>query len=249
MELTQQQAGRDGTALGDVDGDPDELSHSTALGASHRLPEPPSSQLSLPLDVGRNTQGVLHLGLDGSSRRSFDDADRASAQQIADRAGLGFTSSLLREEEHHIALRLQQALLPGELLFCPGVDLVARYEAGSDLLEVGGDWYDTFLPADPAELGGMRGAIREWTGQFDGARLPARRSTGTVELDVCRTAAALVVRVRDHGRLPAPAPSFDSRGRGTDIIRTLTTGFVRRTGRRGTTVHFSVPTEGQATHD
>lgn len=198
VALTQQQAGRDGTALGDVDGDPDELAHSAALGASHRLPEPPSSQLSLPLDLGRDTQGVLHLGLDGSSRRSFDDADRASAQQIADRAGLAFTSSLLREEEHHIARRLQQALLPDELLFCPGVDLVARYEAGSDLLEVGGDWYDTFLLAD--------GRLGLSVGDVVGHGLEAAAAMGRLR----RGLAALARRTSQPGQLSTMLDEFAS---------------------------------------
>jgi serine phosphatase RsbU (regulator of sigma subunit)/integral membrane sensor domain MASE1 len=49
--------------------------------------------------------------------------------------------------ERHIAIRLQQALLPGELDH-PGLEIAARYEAGSDSLLVGGDWYDLFTLPD-----------------------------------------------------------------------------------------------------
>jgi PAS domain S-box-containing protein len=49
-----------------------------------------------------------------------------------------------REREHQVALQLQRALLPQRTLTRPGIDIAARYEAGSATLEVGGDWYDTF---------------------------------------------------------------------------------------------------------
>ncbi|MEU4217087.1 SpoIIE family protein phosphatase [Actinoplanes sp. NPDC026623] len=49
-----------------------------------------------------------------------------------------------RDREHRVALQLQRALLPTGTLVRDGVDIAARYEAGSSTLEVGGDWYDTF---------------------------------------------------------------------------------------------------------
>lgn len=49
------------------------------------------------------------------------------------------------EQEHQIALALQHALLPRELITPAGVSVAARYEAGSATLEVGGDWYDVFV--------------------------------------------------------------------------------------------------------
>ena len=49
------------------------------------------------------------------------------------------------EQEHQIALALQHALLPRELVTPAGVSVAARYEAGSATLEVGGDWYDVFV--------------------------------------------------------------------------------------------------------
>ena len=44
--------------------------------------------------------------------------------------------------ERQIALRLQEALLPGRPIVYPEVSVAARYEAGSEALLVGGDWYD-----------------------------------------------------------------------------------------------------------
>ena len=54
----------------------------------------------------------------------------------------------LYEREHRIALRLQQALLPEEVVSHPAVAIATRYQAGSELMEVGGDWYDTFALED-----------------------------------------------------------------------------------------------------
>jgi PAS domain S-box-containing protein len=51
-------------------------------------------------------------------------------------------------EEREIAVGFQRALLPDRLIPPDGVSCSARYEAGSDALEVGGDWYDAFLLAD-----------------------------------------------------------------------------------------------------
>ena len=51
--------------------------------------------------------------------------------------------------ERQIALRLQEALLPGRPMTYPQVSVAARYEAGSEALLVGGDWYDVIhLPDD-----------------------------------------------------------------------------------------------------
>jgi len=121
------------------------------------------------------------------------------------------------------------------------------------------------LPADPAELGPMRAAVREWAlpiglpdrtlrrlliavgeavaNSIEHAYL--RRATGHVEIDLCETATAVVVRIRDDGAWLMPERDFDSRGRGTSIIARLADGFVRHVGRRGTIVHFRIPKESE----
>lgn len=48
-----------------------------------------------------------------------------------------------RLRNHELAVRIQRGLLPDRLLSKPGIDIAARYEAASDALEVGGDWYDS----------------------------------------------------------------------------------------------------------
>jgi serine phosphatase RsbU (regulator of sigma subunit)/integral membrane sensor domain MASE1 len=53
-----------------------------------------------------------------------------------------------RHRERELATRLQHALLPERLVEHEGLELAARYEAASELLAVGGDWYDTIVLRD-----------------------------------------------------------------------------------------------------
>jgi type II secretory pathway pseudopilin PulG len=48
----------------------------------------------------------------------------------------------LYAEQRSIAETLQHALLPSDLPQLPGLQLGARYEAGAEGVEIGGDWYD-----------------------------------------------------------------------------------------------------------
>jgi serine phosphatase RsbU (regulator of sigma subunit)/integral membrane sensor domain MASE1 len=54
-------------------------------------------------------------------------------------------AEIQRTTEREVAIRLQTALLPGVELNHPYVDVAARYEAGTEGLVAGGDWYDVFL--------------------------------------------------------------------------------------------------------
>jgi anti-sigma regulatory factor (Ser/Thr protein kinase) len=73
------------------------------------------------------------------------------------------------------------------------------------------------------------------------------RDGGDVAVDIAqRPDGSLLVLVRDNGRFrAAPAPGGD-RGRGTDIMRALTTDFSRDSTSAGTTVRFRVPVEEPA---
>jgi serine phosphatase RsbU (regulator of sigma subunit) len=56
----------------------------------------------------------------------------------------------LYAEQRGIAQTLQHALLPDSLPQIPGIESSARYEAGEEGVEIGGDWYDVI------DLGGSR---------------------------------------------------------------------------------------------
>ena len=109
---------------------------------------PPTSPVSPPA-----TASVVHLAV-GEVRGVLVlhgpllDAPRAFWDEVAARAALLLENARLLELEHAIALRLQRALLPERLVQQEHLGVGARYAAGSDGLEVGGDWYDSHQLAD-----------------------------------------------------------------------------------------------------
>jgi sigma-B regulation protein RsbU (phosphoserine phosphatase) len=65
----------------------------------------------------------------------------AQCAQALERAGL-------YEHQRHIALTLQAGLLPRRLPAIPGAEIAARYNAGGEAIEVGGDFYDVFAAGE-----------------------------------------------------------------------------------------------------
>jgi len=72
------------------------------------------------------------LGYVGST---FDIHDRRRAEE---------EQRAQRDAEHRIAVHLQRSLLPREVLRDPRIEIAARWEASGPLLQVGGDWYESF---------------------------------------------------------------------------------------------------------
>ncbi|MEV4709271.1 SpoIIE family protein phosphatase [Actinoplanes sp. NPDC049316] len=105
------------------------------------------SHLAVPLALG-DQRGVLMLGITEPERPLFGDDDLAFVTDLAARVALVLTSTHAREQQHRIATRLQRALLPDRLVTHPRLSVAARYRAGSALLDVGGDWYDTYTWPD-----------------------------------------------------------------------------------------------------
>lgn len=85
--------------------------------------------------------------------------ERELAMGLAARSALEAESQKReRRREQEIAKSVQRGLLPDRLLNRPGMDIAARYETASDLLEVGGDWYDT-IQLDDSRIGLVVGDI------------------------------------------------------------------------------------------
>jgi len=105
----------------------------------------PRSHMAVPLDLGAGTKGVLMVGLVDPERPAYNDEDLGFLADLARSVGNVLAASQLRRDEHNAAVRLQQALLPDSIIWHPDIVIEARYHAASDLLEVGGDWYDTFM--------------------------------------------------------------------------------------------------------
>ena len=101
------------------------------------------SLLGVPLLVGGNVIGVIHVG--SLSGRRFGQEDVELLQLAADRAALAL-HSIMSQDDALAALALHRSLLPTALPSVPGLDLAARYVTGSGT--VGGDWYDVFILPD-----------------------------------------------------------------------------------------------------
>ncbi len=108
-------------------------------------------------------------------------------------------------EEREIALGLQRTLLPERLEMPLRVACSARYEAGSETLEVGGDWYDAFLLRD--------GRLAVTVGDVVGHGVAAAAAMGQL-----RTAlAALSEYASSPGDLLARLDGFLDRTSSTDF--------------------------------
>jgi serine phosphatase RsbU (regulator of sigma subunit) len=102
----------------------------------------PSSGLTLPLRGRGRTLGALTLYLDGD--RELTEAEQATAQEIADRAGLALDNVRLFSQQQQLAEELQRSLLTGAFT-SDQADVVVRYTPAVEAARVGGDWYDAFV--------------------------------------------------------------------------------------------------------
>jgi serine phosphatase RsbU (regulator of sigma subunit)/anti-sigma regulatory factor (Ser/Thr protein kinase) len=144
------------------------------------------------------------------AQRTWDAIERARAEQAL---------RLVHEEEHRVSLGLQRALLPATVLQHPGVAIAARYEARSQLLEVGGDWYDTFtLPS---------GLVAIAAGDVVGNGLEAAAAMGKL-----RVATAALARHADGpGQLLSRLDDFTSGADGAEFATACFATFDPASGR------------------
>jgi len=101
----------------------------------------------VPLTTGERFLGVLEVG--SLTARRFSEEELELLRLAGERVGLAIEHARLFERERTIAQTLQRSLLPDRLPEIPGVAVTARYEAGGQGVQVGGDFYDIF-PAGPA---------------------------------------------------------------------------------------------------
>ena len=111
------------------------------------------SLLGVPMFAGGKIIGVLHVGT--LSDRPFGPQDVELLQMAADRAALAL-HSMMSQDDAQAAVALHRSLLPTKLPVVPGIDLSARYVAGTG--NVGGDWYDVFVLPD-GKLGVVVGDV------------------------------------------------------------------------------------------
>lgn len=148
------------------------------------------SVVTVPFDPGDGSQATLVAAIVDPARADFGPEDRAYLSDVAQRVSIVLSAAHLRRAEHLIAITLQNALLPDEICWDPDLEIEARYQAASDLLHVGGDWYDTFRWPD--------GKIGLMIGDVVGHNLESAAAMGRV-----RSAAAALAAISDAspGRL------------------------------------------------
>jgi PAS domain S-box-containing protein len=139
----------------DLDGDPPLGREAARLG----LPASVRSYLALPI---RMADGEIAGGLVFGHRSTgaFDADAEAAAASIASTAAVAIGNARLLQsarreaaarevalrQRDQVAVALQQSLLPPDLPAIPGLEIGARYHAGTEL--VGGDFYDAFALGD-----------------------------------------------------------------------------------------------------
>lgn len=113
------------------------------------------SMCSVPLVAGEQILGALRFSF--SSRRLFDEDERAFVLALATQTA----QTLLRTEnyaaERKASLELQRALLPAETPAIPGWQTAAYYSPAGDQ-EAGGDFYD-ILPLDDRRVVAVVGDV------------------------------------------------------------------------------------------
>lgn len=100
---------------------------------------------AVPLTVGSRILGALRFSF--SARRLFDDDERAFVLALAAQTAQTLQRTELYAAEREASLKLQRALLPGEVPRIPGFDIATYYSpAGEE--EAGGDFYDVLCLSD-----------------------------------------------------------------------------------------------------
>lgn len=100
-----------------------------------------SSFLVVPLKARGRVLGFVIFTRRPTSQ-PFDEQDVNLAEELAARTGVCLDNSRLYNRERRTALTLQSSLLPVDLSQPLGLTIASRYLPASDLVGVGGDWYD-----------------------------------------------------------------------------------------------------------
>jgi PAS domain S-box-containing protein len=105
--------------------------------------------LAVPLRAHVARLGTLAVAR--RDRQRFTPESEVLAVELARRLALTLQAAAVHEREHEIAEFLQRSLLPDRLEQPRGVELAARYLAGTDL-QIGGDFFDVIALGDDEVL-------------------------------------------------------------------------------------------------
>lgn len=189
-------------------------------GEAHRLlgELAPASAVVVPLRGRTGTVGLLTL-FRGDGRPSFSEDDLILLEDVGVRAGLAMDNARLFREQREVAETLQRSLLSAPM-HRDDLEVAVRYVPAADAAQVGGDWYDSFCPADgstvvvigdvvghdmtaAAEMGQIRSLVRGIAVHSDHGPADLLRGVDQAmrSLVVETTATAVVARLdaRDDG--------------------------------------------------
>ncbi|MET8326132.1 PP2C family protein-serine/threonine phosphatase [Streptomyces sp. NPDC005181] len=109
-------------------------------------------------ESGNLTLGAWEMTYRSGYRPSLD--ERTLMGTLADLAGQALRRIRLQQARVELATALQKTMLPTLPEHLPGLEVAARYRPSRDGLDIGGDWYDTFVTPDGAialEIGDAQG--------------------------------------------------------------------------------------------
>ncbi|MGH3282143.1 MAG: ATP-binding SpoIIE family protein phosphatase, partial [Trebonia sp.] len=93
--------------------------------------------------VHRGTVLGLFCCFREAGTRKFDRYDMEMGMEFATKSAVFFNHATRYNREHATALTLQRAMLPTGLTYPSSIEVKHRYLPGSELVEVGGDWYES----------------------------------------------------------------------------------------------------------
>jgi PAS domain S-box-containing protein len=161
----------------------------------------------------RRQDGTYRWAVDAAAPRFSDEGTFlgfvGSVLDITERKDAERAAAELRDREHEIALRLQQSMLPASLIDDGRIEIASAYLAGADLLEVGGDWYETFHTND--------GRVGVVVGDVVGHNADAAAAMGQLRAGLL----ALVPSIDGPDRLLCELDGFAQRHRITDFATAL----------------------------
>ena len=129
----------------------------------------PRSYVGLPMLARGNLVATLLLAMSDSDRH-YEHDDVAYLTDIANRAAVSLDNARLYDHERSVAGSFQRELLGRPLPTHERLQLRAVYHAGGELVEIGGDYFDSFF------VGGDRIAIA--VGDVVGRGIPAATVMG-----------------------------------------------------------------------
>lgn len=111
----------------------------------------------LPLVAQARRTGVLSILYEG--RTGFTPEERNILLSLAATVAQSVQRAALYDEEHAMAVGLQQSMLPATIPRMPGLRVAVRYQAARTGHQIGGDWYDV-VPLTGGRVGLVVGDVQ-----------------------------------------------------------------------------------------